>query len=131
MAANAVGPLGGPLVACAAGHHHTGVPAAAPPRGLARSSDYYFCDHPPSSRCGGSWGCTAAFTQNFPAAQKLSNYLLVMLQYWGLGPGLLLCTYLLLQTIKVQVKGRVRAMGRQREHKQRSSHSREHSPHAA
>lgn len=35
--------------------------------------------------------------QNFPVAQRLSNYLLVVLQYWGLGPGAMLLSYLLLQ----------------------------------
>lgn len=46
-------------------------------------------------------------SSNFPAAQRLSNYLLVALQYWGLGPGVLLCSLLLLREIRVNVLGQV------------------------
>jgi hypothetical protein len=42
--------------------------------------------------------------QNFPGAQMLSNYLLVALQYFGLGPGVLLLSFLLLQEILVDVR---------------------------
>lgn len=43
---------------------------------------------------------------NFPAASALSNYGLVVLQYWALGPGVLLMTFLLLQEILVNVYGK-------------------------
>lgn len=37
---------------------------------------------------------------------RLSNVLLVVLQYWGLGPGVLLCSFLLLGDIRVNVLGK-------------------------
>lgn len=81
--AQAVGPLGGTLVTTS---------SAAAKAAAARPN-----------------GSSGARLQSFHAAQQLSNYLLVVLQYWGLGPGALLCTFLLLVEVRVNTLGQVRS----------------------
>jgi hypothetical protein len=88
----------------------------------AAFDDFSLIDSSHSSVHGASsdrlrWCSWLYGAHNFPAASHVSNYLLVMLQYFGLGPGVLLCTHLLLAEIRVnemdEVSERVRPRGQQ------------------
>lgn len=48
-----------------------------------------------------------AQTPNFPAAQRISNYAMVVLQYMCLAPGILLAAFLILQDVLVYNKDQV------------------------
>lgn len=113
VTANAAGPLGGPLIPYesqrAAWRNETNplyegnepVFGSSLAGGSVRSSGAAAASS--NGTAGGRWGPRLWGTSNFPAAQQLSNLLLVALQYFGLGPGVLLCTYLLLFEIRVHV----------------------------
>jgi hypothetical protein len=116
-ACQVLGPLGGPRAACVTRYNLLARSSNA--ASLTADSAAFAADAGGGSSSRPPWWCCSrtawAVSQgSFPAAQRLSNMLLVVLQYWGLGPGVLLCTFMLLQDIRVNVLGQVRGAWRAR-----------------
>ena len=60
-----------------------------------------------SSKCGATSGGTGPNSCILPPVQRLTNRLMVLLQPFSLGPGILLLSFLLLQEVLVGTKQRV------------------------